>query len=877
MQKNENKLASKEIKDLFLKFFTERGHLLVPSAPLVPQNDKSLLFTNSGMVQFKDTFLGEAESKNSRVVTCQRCLRAGGKHNDLENVGFTARHHTYFEMLGNFSFGDYFKEKSIVYAWELLTEIFKIDEKRLVITVYERDEETYRIWKDIIKVGSSRILKIGDNQGGSYCSDNFWQMAETGPCGPSTEIFFDNGADIKGGLPGSKDEGERFVEIWNLVFMQYNRGQDGELNSLPIKCVDTGMGLERIAAVLQGVRSNYETDTFTHLIRGAAKALNYENLDSVSLRVIADHIRAIFYLIFEGVYPSNEGRGYVLRRIIRRAIRHGYKCGVKTPFLTKVVDYLVKDAGKEMFEDLDTIERIKIKISNEEEKFNLTFLRGMDILLSEISDKKKKILSGSTAFVLYDTYGFPVDMTADICKENQVEINMSEFNTCMTEQRNRSKSSSKFESILEINDNSLETEFLGYSLNNVRTKVTAIFKGSEQVHEILEGESGTIVLEQSCFYPEAGGQIGDIGIISSTSGELKVLDTKKKSNMILHKCLVNKGSLKNRQAVSAVIDSEKRSRIMRNHSATHLLHYALRKTLGSHVQQKGSLVNHDRTRFDFSHEVKLSESEIVRIESTVNEIIRQNEKTKIENMTISEAIKYGAIALFGEKYGDFVRVLKIGPSIELCGGTHVSRTGDIGVFKILSEGSISSGIRRIEAVAGKSAEEYIGSIQQIVRDTGGFLQVSSEKIVDKICQTLEESKKKDQTIVALKQEQINQQKRIILKELEKQGDTKILACVIRYAGPKDIRAMTDEIKLKYKKFALVFGSVNSGKVTLISRVSEQLLHLVSANEVLKTTAEIVGGKGGGRPDFAQAGGNDPEKLNLALEKAEKYFYEKLGD
>ena len=874
MEKSVEKMTSNQIKNLFLKFFVEKGHLHIPSAALVPENDKSLLFTNSGMVQFKEEFLGVRSPPNSKVVTCQNCLRAGGKHNDLENVGYTARHHTFFQMLGNFSFGDYFKDTAITLAWELLTDIYRLDPKRLIVTVYDDDEETYRIWRSKIGISDSRILKIGDNKGGRYLSDNFWQMADTGPCGPCTEIFFDYGPSVKGDLPGTTSEGDRFVEIWNLVFMQFYKDKKGRISKLPNQCVDTGMGLERISSVLQGVTDNYQTDTFFHLMSGAAKLLKVEELNTISLKVISDHIRSIFHLLREGVNPGNEGRGYVLRRIIRRAVRYAYKCEVRDVFLADMVDIYLKDLPEKI--SVEEINTIKSKISAEEEKFSATFFRGMEILSHQIKLTDYKVLSGATAFLLYDTYGFPIDLTVDICKEKKMKVNIEEFNMLMKEQKERSKDTNQFQQAIQVNEPNLQTEFVGYNRSSVDSEVLGIFKDDEKIAELKEGERAYLVLDKSCFYAESGGQIGDTGIITSPSAQMSVLDTKKFNRMFLHDCVVEKGTLKAEQSVSAHIDKLKREMVMCNHSATHLLHFALRKVLGNHVVQKGSLVTEDRTRFDFSHESKIDAADITSIENVVNEIIKNNTMTQIKNMEYSKAVDYGAVALFGEKYGDRVRVLEIGPSIELCGGTHVSRTGDIGFFKIISEGSVSSGVRRIEAVSGKSAEEYVRTLERTLRETSELLKVPHHKILDKVKQLDYELMQRAKEIKLLKSDQIKTQKLSIIETLERMEDPKILTLAVNSADVSDLREITDEIKSRFKKFAVVLGTISPGKVLLVSRVSKTLVDIVSAKEALDLSAGIIGGKGGGRADFAQAGGSVIENIDLAFKEAEQYFSQKLG-
>ena len=860
----------KDIRETFVNFFETNDHEIIKSSSLVPDNDPTLMFTNSGMVQFKNFFTGIEKSKVKTAVTSQKCVRAGGKHNDLDNVGYTARHHTFFEMLGNFSFGDYFKEEAISLAWKLLTEEFNLPKEKLLVTVFHEDLEAINLWKKCANLSDDKIIKIST-------SDNFWSMGPVGPCGPCSEIFYDHGPSVSGGPPGSIDEdGDRFVEIWNLVFMQYEQMPDGKRIDLPKPSIDTGMGLERIAAVLQGKHDNYDTDLFKKLIENSADFSNTDpyGVKNIHHRVISDHLRAASFLIADGVMPSNEGRGYVLRRIIRRAVRYAYKCEVRDVFLADMVDIYLKDLPEKI--SLEETNTIKSKISAEEEKFSATFFRGMEILSHQIKLADYKVLSGSTAFLLYDTYGFPIDLTVDICKEKKIEVNIEEFNVLMKEQKERSKDKNQFQQAIQVNEPNLQTEFVGYNRSSVDSEVLGIFKDDEKIAELKEGERAYLVLEKSCFYAESGGQIGDTGTITSPSAQVSVLDTKKFNRMFLHDCVVEKGTLKAEQSVSAHIDKIKREMVMCNHSATHLLHFALRQVLGNHVVQRGSLVTEERTRFDFSHESKIDAEDITSIENVVNEIIKKNTMTEIKNMEYSEAVDYGAVALFGEKYGDRVRVLKIGPSIELCGGTHVSRTGDIGFFKIISEGSVSSGVRRIEAVSGKAAEEYVTTLERTLRETSEVLKVPHHKILDKVKQLNDDLMQRAKEIRLLKSEQIKTQKLSIIEALERMEDPKILTLVVHSADVSDLREITDEIKSRFKKFAVVLGTISSGKVLLISRVSKTLVDTVSAKEALDLSAGIIGGKGGGRADFAQAGGSVIENIDLAFKEAEQYFSQKLG-
>ena len=864
-----NYITSNELRRLFLEFFNSHGHQIVESSPLVPGNDPTLLFTNAGMVQFKDVFLGEETRKYNRAVTSQRCVRAGGKHNDLENVGYTARHHTFFEMLGNFSFGDYFKEEAIRYAWEFLTKVLELPEERLWVTVYEEDDEASDIWINTMGIDPERFSRMGEK-------DNFWAMGDTGPCGPCSEIFFDHGPDVAGGPPGSSDEdGDRYVEIWNLVFMQFERGADGKMTPLPKPSVDTGMGLERTAAVMQGVHSNYEIDLFANLIAGITDILEIENNRSSSLNVIADHIRACCFLIVDGVVPGNEGRGYVLRRIIRRAIRHGKKLGVKTNFLQRLVGILCAEMGEAYPELVKSKKHVEKVLEKEELRFAETLDQGMDILEAAIADLDGNELPGEVVFKLYDTFGFPVDLTADIARERNLMVDQEGFDLQMQEQRSRARAASKFstgESGSIKTD--VETSFSGYENMGGNGKVVAIYKNSDEVDCLSEGDEGVLILDITPFYAESGGQVGDTGVIESDNGSFQVTDTQKSIKANIHHGKMHSGTIRIGDEVLATIDSERRAAIVINHSATHLMHAALRHVLGDHVQQKGSLVAPDRLRFDFSHYEGVTPDQLTQIEHLVNKEIRKNSAADIKLMGYDDAVKFGAIALFGEKYDDEVRVLSLGNdfSIELCGGTHVQRTGDIGIFKITSEGGVASGIRRIEAVTGKSALDWIDANHQILSDISLLIKSPPDRAKTKIEQLVKRNRKLEKEVLAANQQ--------FLKGLDEQvteiGGIKVIAIRMDGADAKTLRAAVDSYKDKLKSVVVVIGAVENEKVRLVAGVTADIINRIKAGDVIHAVAEQIGGKGGGRPDFAQAGGGDPAGLDAALDSVSGWISDQLS-
>jgi alanyl-tRNA synthetase len=873
-------MKSAEIRRKFLDYFAGKDHAIVASSPLVPANDPTLLFTNSGMVQFKDVFLGKEKRAYSRATTSQRSVRAGGKHNDLENVGYTARHHTFFEMLGNFSFGDYFKKDAIRFAWELLTVVYKLPADRLWVTVYHTDDEAYGIWADDIKMPRDRIVRIGDKPGGQkYQSDNFWQMADTGPCGPCSEIFYDHGPGIEGGPPGSPDaDGDRYIEIWNLVFMQYDRDAKGAMTPLPKPCVDTGMGLERIAAVLQGVHSNYEIDLFQDLIRAAARETGQKSLKNASLNVIADHIRACAFLVVDGVIPGNEGRGYVLRRIIRRAIRHGYQLGQKQPFFHRLVPDLDKTMGDAYPELRAAAKRVADVLKLEEERFAETLEHGMGVLEGALVSGEK-LLDGETVFKLYDTFGFPVDLTADIARERGVSIDLAGFEAAMEAQRERARAASKFTSSTGISYSGGKTDFRGYDTLSLAAKVVALYREGSTVESLKAGESGVVVLDQTPFYAESGGQVGDRGELVGAGGTFPVADTQKiQPEVFGHHGILKTGALKVGDKVEAKVDVELRRRTMRNHSVTHLMHKALREVLGSHVQQKGSLVDADKTRFDFSHDKPMSQEEIRQVEARVNAEILRNTATRAQVMPIEEAKKSGAVMLFGEKYGDEVRVLDIGSSREFCGGTHVERTGDIGVFKLYSEGGVAAGIRRVEATTGGNALAMIDSQLGEFHEVAKHLRAQpGGGMVEKAVQNLLEEKKALEKELARMRSKLamGQGTDIASQAVELKGGAKVLAATLEGADAKTLREALDKLKDRFKSAAIVLGAVSDGKVSLIAGVTSDLTGKVKAGELVNFVAQQVGGKGGGRPDMAQAGGTDPEKLPEALASVRGWVEAKL--
>ena len=856
-----------EIREKFLQFFESQGHTRVASSPLVPGNDPTLLFTNSGMVQFKDVFVGRDVRSYKRATTSQRSVRAGGKHNDLENVGYTARHHTFFEMLGNFSFGDYFKRDAIRYAWELLTAVYGLPKDRLWVTVYHEDNEAFGIWADEIGVPQERIVRIGDNKGARYASDNFWQMADTGPCGPCTEIFYDHGSGVAGGPPGSPDaDGDRYIEIWNLVFMQFDRQPDGSMPRLPKPCVDTGMGLERLAAVLQHVHSNYEIDLFQSLIRAAAREIGTDDLVLPSLRVIADHIRACSFLIVDGVIPSNDGRGYVLRRIIRRALRHGHKLEQAKPFFHKLVKDLVLVMGTAYPELRANAKRVEATLLAEEERFAETLEHGMKILEGALA-REGNMVDGETVFTLYDTYGFPVDLTADVARERGKSIDIAGYEAAMDEQRKLARASSKFKMVHGVDYSGVRTAFEGYDkLKLEDCKVVALYIDGSAVNELGSGDAGIVVLDRTPFYAESGGQVGDIGELLAPGASFNVEDTQKiQAEVFGHHGRLSAGVLKLGDSVSAQVDADARARSAWNHSATHLMHAALRCVLGDHVTQKGSLVDPDKTRFDFSHGKPMLAAEIAAVETLVNREVRANAPVTARTMKHAEAIKAGAMALFGEKYGEEVRVIGMGEfSTELCGGTHVSRTGDIGFFKITSETGVAAGVRRVEAVTGAGAIEYVQSQAAQLAEAASALKSSPQELPARIAQVQDSVRALEKELARLKSKMASSQGDDLASQAVEVKGIMVLAAALDNADAKTLRETLDKLKDKLKTAAIVLGSSADGKVSLIAGVTADATSRVKAGDLVNFVAGQVGGKGGGRPDMAQAGGTEPGKLPAAL-------------
>ena len=876
-------MNTSDIREKFLSFYASKAHSVVRSSSLVPGNDPTLLFTNSGMVQFKDVFLGTDKRDYVRAASVQRCLRAGGKHNDLENVGYTARHHTFFEMLGNWSFGDYFKRDSLIWSFELLTKIYGLPAEKLWATVYHTDDEAYDIWVKDIGLPPERVIRIGDNKGAPYASDNFWQMADTGPCGPCSEIFYDHGPDIWGGPPGSPEEdGDRYIEIWNNVFMQFDRQIDpatGEatLTPLPAPCVDTGMGLERLAAILQHVHSNYEIDQFQRLIKAAARETGAKDLTNNSLRVIADHIRACAFLVVDGVVPGSEGRADVLRRIIRRALRHGNKLGQKKPFFYKLIPDLVSEMGVAYPELTEAAERVAKVLKQEEERFGETLENGMKILEAALA-KNPGQLDGITAFTLYDTYGFPLDLTADICRERDVALDESGFHEAMEKQKSTARAAGKFEMAAAIDYSGPKTQFTGYDNLTDTAKILALYVNGESVKEIAAGQEATIVLDRSPFYAESGGQAGDVGLIESSAASFAVSDTQKvQPDVFGHHGKLATGKLAVGDAIKGIVNTNVRASTMRNHSATHLMHKALRMVLGGHVMQKGSLVDADKTRFDFSHNAPLSADEIRRVEALVNHEILHNDATNAELMAYDDAIKAGAMALFGEKYGDQVRVLGIGSSTELCGGTHVTRTGDIGLFKIVSEGGVAAGIRRVEAVTGEHALALVQSLAARVNEAANALKVQPEEITQRIAQVQDQVKSLEKELAALKAKMASGQGDDLLAQAVDIHGIKVLAVTLENADVNTLRAVMDKMKDKLKTAAIVLASVSDGKVSLIAGVTADSTSKVKAGDLVNFVAQQVGGKGGGRPDMAQAGGTDPSGLPKALAGVSQWVSERVSN
>ncbi|MBU9552094.1 alanine--tRNA ligase [Burkholderia multivorans] len=863
-------MKAAEIREKFLKFFESKGHTIVRSSSLVPGNDPTLMFTNSGMVQFKDVFLGTDRRPYTRATTAQRSVRAGGKHNDLENVGYTARHHTFFEMLGNFSFGDYFKHDAIRFAWELLTTVYMLPKDKLWVTVYQEDDEAYDIWAKEVGVPTERIIRIGDNKGARYASDNFWTMGDTGPCGPCTEIFYDHGPEVWGGPPGSPEEdGDRYIEIWNLVFMQFNRDAQGNMTRLPKPCVDTGMGLERLAAVLQHVHSNYEIDLFQNLIKAAARVTEVSDLNNNSLKVIADHIRACAFLIVDGVIPGNEGRGYVLRRIVRRAIRHGYKLGRKGAFFHKLVADLVAEMGAAYPELKEAEQRVTDVLRQEEERFFETIEHGMSILESALADleaKGGKVLDGELAFKLHDTYGFPLDLTADVCRERGVTVDEPAFDDAMARQREQARAAGKFKAAQGLEYTGAKTTFHGYEeIAFDDAKVVALYVDGSAVTEVKAGQDAVVVLDHTPFYAESGGQVGDQGVLANASTRFAVADTLKvQADVIGHHGTLEQGTLKVGDVLRAEIDAQRRARTQRNHSATHLMHKALREVLGSHVQQKGSLVDADKTRFDFAHNAPLTDDEIRRVEQIVNDEILANAPGIVRVMPYDEAVKGGAMALFGEKYGDEVRVLDLGFSRELCGGTHVSRTGDIGLFKIVMEGGVAAGIRRVEAITGDNAVRYVQELDARVNEAAAALKAQPAELTQRIAQVQDQVKSLEKELAALKSKLASSQGDELAQQAVEVGGVHVLAATLDGADAKTLRETVDKLKDKLKSAAIVLAAVEGGKVSLIAGVTAEASRKVKAGELVNFVAQQVGGKGGGRPDMAQAGGTEPANLPAAL-------------
>ena len=866
------KMTSAELRTAFLEFFSQRGHSIQPSSSLIPGNDPTLLFTNAGMVQFKDVFLGREKLEFTRATTSQRCVRAGGKHNDLENVGYTARHHTFFEMLGNFSFGDYFKRDAIHFAWDLLTKELGIPAERLWVTVFDEDSEAEAIWLEDVKINPHRFSRIG-------AKDNFWSMGDVGPCGPCTEIFYDHGEHVAGGPPGSPDEdGDRYIEVWNLVFMQYDRDKDGNLTPLPAPSVDTGMGLERIAAVLQGVHSNYEIDLFQKLLQVASELAATTDLANSSLRVIADHIRSCAFLIADGVLPSNEGRGYVLRRIIRRAIRHGYRLGIQETFFFKLVAPLVLEMGSAYPELAKAQEQVERVLKKEEERFAETLGQGMKILEACVAKLDGHVIPGDVVFLLYDTYGFPVDLTADFAREHQLTVDHAGFEVEMTAQRERARAGGSFNADYDQDiKHDSQTEFTGYHSLNNSVQILGVFKKGQAVESLEAGEEGVLVLDQTPFYAESGGQAGDIGLIEAEGGVFEVLDTQKQGGQLfLHKGKVLQGSLAQGQACEVSVHAEIRKATERNHSATHLLHAALRQILGEHVAQKGSQVNSERLRFDFSHFEPVTADEMATIEHLVNQQIRENDAVKAAVMAKEDAVKAGAMALFGEKYGDEVRVLTMGGfSTELCGGTHVNRTGDIGLFKIISETGVAAGVRRIEAVTGEGALQWLDQREKSLIAIANLLKSGPDKAAEKVQQLLEKNRGLEKELEKFKAKLASSAGDELTNQAVLVNGVKVLAVKLDDIEAKALRDLADQLKNKLGSCALLLAVVSGDKVSLIASVSKDLMDKVKAGDLVNFVATQVGGKGGGRPDMAQAGGNDPAGLAVALQAVPNWVEQQL--
>jgi alanyl-tRNA synthetase len=870
------KFTVADIRKSFLDFFESKGHTVVASSSLVPGNDPTLMFTNSGMVQFKDVFLGEDKRSYVRAASVQACLRAGGKHNDLENVGYTARHHTFFEMLGNWSFGDYFKRESLKWAWELLTEVYKLPPERLLATVYQEDDEAYDIWTQEIGLPPERVIRIGDNKGGRYKSDNFWMMADTGPCGPCSEIFYDHGDHIPGGPPGSPDEdGDRFIEIWNNVFMQFNMAEDGSVTRLPAPCVDTGMGLERLAAILQHVHSNYEIDIFDALIKAAARETGCQDLGHKSLRVIADHIRATSFLVSDGVVPSNEGRGYVQRRIVRRAIRHGYLLGQKKPFFHKLVPDLVKLMGDAYPNMASQAERIASVLKTEEERFFETLEVGMQILDAAL-EGGVKVLPGEVAFKLHDTYGFPLDLSADVCRERGLSVDEAGFAAAMEKQKSQARAAGKFKMDKALDYTGAGNTFVGYDDLKATSKVVAVYVDGNSVAELKHGQAGVVVLDTTPFYAESGGQVGDAGVLVSGSASFAVEDTLKiKADVYGHHGTLTQGTLAVGDHVDAQVDVQVRAATVRNHSATHLMHKALREVLGDHVQQKGSLVNAERTRFDFAHNAPVTDAQIREIEAQVNAEILANAAAQARVMDIESAQKTGAMMLFGEKYGETVRVLDIGSSRELCGGTHVKATGDIGLFKVVGEGGVAAGVRRIEAVTGANALAYLQSLEDSVAQAAGALKAPPTELNARLSQVLDQVKALEKEVSTLKGKVAAAQSDELLTQAMDVKGTKLLVAKLEGADAKTLRDTMDKLKDKMKSAVIVLAAADGDKVNIAAGVTADNTAKVKAGELANFVAQQVGGKGGGKPDMAMAGGTDAAALPKALASVQAWVNERV--
>lgn len=895
-------VSVKEIRQQFLDFFASKGHQIVASSSLVPHGDPTLLFTNAGMNQFKDVFLGFDKRPYTRATTSQKCVRAGGKHNDLENVGYTARHHTFFEMLGNFSFGDYFKRDAIKFAWELLTEVYKLPKEKLTVTVYAEDDEAYDIWATEIGVPTERIIRIGDNKGARYASDNFWMMGDTGPCGPCTEIFYDHGEHIWGGPPGSPDEdGDRFIEIWNNVFMQYNRDEAGVMHPLPKPSVDTGMGLERISAVLQHVHANYEIDLFQTLIKAAAREVTASwgsqtislkggpteedgsltlDINNPSLKVLADHIRACSFLIADGVIPGNEGRGYVLRRIIRRAIRHGYKLGARTAFFHKMLPDLVAEMGEAYPELASAQTRVSELLQQEEDRFFETIENGMAILEAELAEMAKAAnttFNGETAFKLHDTYGFPLDLTADICREREVSVDSTAFDAAMSRQKEQARSAGKFKMATNVEYDGPSTNFRGYEELSTDAKVLALYKDGTAVNMLNEGDVGIVVLDNTPFYAESGGQIGDCGDLKASDGIFSIEDTLKiQATVFGHHGVLTTGKLSVGDRLQARVNTNARASTMRNHSATHLMHKALREVLGDHVQQKGSLVDADKTRFDFVHNAPMTNQEISQVENIVNAEILTNSQTQARVMDIESAQKTGAMMLFGEKYGDEVRVLDIGSSRELCGGTHVSRTGDIGLFKITAESGVAAGIRRLEATTGLNALKLVQKQQSLISSLASELKTPANELGIKVAQLIDSQKSLEKELVRLKSKLASSQGDDLADKAIEVSGIKVLASTLEGADANALRETMDKLKDKLKSAAIVLASVTDGKVSIVAGVTQDVIAKLKAGDLVNYVASQVGGKGGGKPDMAMAGGTEPNQLPQALASVQAWVQQKLN-